>query len=609
MTTNELIAYIKNQLGKNIPKEVIISRLANAGWRSADIAEGMTMAQVGTSTSDKYRESPLAAVEPEAVRPNPVTVPVNPPQTFIQPSTAPAPAPELWPKLAPKIAPVPIVVPPVVALAPAPLPNTLASGVSKDALMASYKRDMEGALKANEKTVKGKRSSILKWIIILIVILGLGFGAVFAYTHNILGISSAIQLPESIIPKNDPKVAILAGKFVESNTSWKADTDISISFPSLSTPATADSVSAHAVTAVSADAINPPSFDSNITMSSSLLKNPVTTRLIYSGGTSYVTVPDLSGMLGVLAPAQKTVAVPPEGVGMALSLIPENIGERIPFVLQSSLVSNGISSSQKTEFLAALKALVTGSTATEANTEITSGQQTAHYLLTPTLESTKQFLSFLVSASGFLLSDGEQSNAQKLIDSATIDTFELWMGKDDNVLYRYSFVVSTRLPQIADSENNKITLGVRTNYYDIGVPVTVTAPTGATELADFMKEITDLKIKNMLQHFATAATLLKATDGGYGKKSNSSGSCINATAGSLFSQTGHAEASAEPVGTIADTLENLLAYTNGMGSCYSTTSAWAISVPLATSPTMVFCTDSVNASKMIAGPLKGTVCK
>jgi len=42
MITEDLIKYIKNQVSKNVSKEVIISELTRVGWRAEDIDEGMS---------------------------------------------------------------------------------------------------------------------------------------------------------------------------------------------------------------------------------------------------------------------------------------------------------------------------------------------------------------------------------------------------------------------------------------------------------------------------------------------------------------------------------------------------------------------------------------
>jgi len=41
MITEDLIEYIKNQTANNVPKELIISRLIQAGWYKEDVEEGI----------------------------------------------------------------------------------------------------------------------------------------------------------------------------------------------------------------------------------------------------------------------------------------------------------------------------------------------------------------------------------------------------------------------------------------------------------------------------------------------------------------------------------------------------------------------------------------
>lgn len=59
MITEELITYIRGQVKKNIPKDLITSRLLQAGWRQSDIDEGLTTVMPESSAgepSEKNRD-------------------------------------------------------------------------------------------------------------------------------------------------------------------------------------------------------------------------------------------------------------------------------------------------------------------------------------------------------------------------------------------------------------------------------------------------------------------------------------------------------------------------------------------------------------------------
>lgn len=91
----------------------------------------------------------------------------------------------------------------------------------------------------------------------------------------------------------------------------------------------------------------------------------------------------------------------------------------------------------------------------------------------------------------------------------------------------------------------------------------------------------------------------------YGTKSNLKGSCVDPEKDSLF----YTDPNDMNTNTISFFLGKIFDNTDGEGSCYSTTKAWAMSFPLASEAGSYVCVDSTNKKINTKIALSGTVCK
>ncbi len=91
----------------------------------------------------------------------------------------------------------------------------------------------------------------------------------------------------------------------------------------------------------------------------------------------------------------------------------------------------------------------------------------------------------------------------------------------------------------------------------------------------------------------------------YGTKSNLKGSCVDPEKDSLF----YTDPNDMNTNTISFFLGKIFDNTDGEGSCYSTTKAWAMSFPLASETGSYVCVDSTNKKITTKIALSGTVCK
>ena len=147
MTTDDLLSYIRTQVGKDMPRDLIFSRLAAAGWNANDVEEAWNivqaiLAQPKSQTSqqatetkstpgyriDPYREVPDGSVIDEST--SPMRVPLEKPAVFhpVEPKvwtpTTP-PVIEVSPKpvdIIEKPIEIPKIIPPIASpVTPAPI--------------------------------------------------------------------------------------------------------------------------------------------------------------------------------------------------------------------------------------------------------------------------------------------------------------------------------------------------------------------------------------------------------------------------------------------------------------------------------------------------------
>jgi hypothetical protein len=210
------------------------------------------------------------------------------------------------------------------------------------------------------------------------------------------------------------------------------------------------------------------------------------------------------------------------------------------------------------------------------------------------------------------LTDDMKQNVDEALGASTLDSFDVWIGKDDSMLHQYAFTLSAPLSKVIALDDKgiagkEVTLSFEDTFSDFNVPNTIVMPTSSTSISDFVK------IKNAVSAFAPLAKSLANAEGGYGRKSNTGGSCENPASGSLFSPLGQKQSAGTQVSLIASAINSLLGQTNNMGSCYSTPSAWAVSVPLASEAQsnglVLYCADSTGALLETTTELAGTVCK
>lgn len=501
--------------------------------------------------------------------------------------------------------------------------DSVVKNLPEAAIITTFPRDVIASQNVIQELPykKSKKTTII--IFIIIVVLSFIIGAVFA-----MGWGSNLLSSFSFV-KKDPKVLLInTYSGLKNLQSYKSQTLVTVSSASFAN-ITNGLISGDRVTSNNKDSIsiNINSVINNdnngslsnfkdyiINIKSSLLKNDINSDLKYDGNQSYLFIPNFHLLLPENSPPSGLISIKNNQFDSLLYLIPDTIADKIRNIDIYHILSEGFPKSITNSTQILLKEFIDKASVTEKDSEDIRGVATYHYQMVIDQQAVKKFLSSLFDTFTMPLSDDDKKNIDEAFGSTTLDTLEIWIGKSDSMVHQFKFSLSTPLSKVINLEDkgiagNKVTFDWQTTYYDFNVSNTIVIPTDAIPVTDFLKSALDLKIENTLSLLKPATSLLHNALGSYGNRSNPTGSCTNPNPGSLFSPVGHTKGANNAVGTIANIMNNILNTTNGSGSCFSTSNAWAASFPLASDPLSAYCVDSNGLSVKLTTPLMGTVCK
>lgn len=653
MTTSELISYIEKQIQNNISKDIIISKLIGAGWRIEDINEGFTTIEAKSKTIDVINEAPVEKniIETPKIETPKIWTPMSVPVVENKKKE------ELIPNLIPKTEATPATVLPIVnpIITPVAPVEVVASGMPlkvdgidsilneqpknyqisdlpKIAMLSSYKKDMMSVGNTEEiKDINIKKNKKSKWLffVLLLIIISL---IAWLFVGGYIDIKN-INLP---FIKKDPKVLLLNNsKNLISLNSYKTETNIEITSPSFAN-ISAGLISGEAVLSDDKDSIsintlgvinrnnNDLLSDNFITIKGSILQNYITTDIKNDGSDLFVSVPDLSQILGDNAPESSVVKINESQFGLLPSLFSEKIGNKLRKINFYNLLSNGMPSYINNETLSIYDEFINSADIIEKGEEVIKGVDTYHYLITVDRQSSKKLLNKISEGFVLNLSDEDKNSLDGILGSTTIDSFDVWIGKGDNNIYQYNVILAIPLSKIIGFEDksigdNQIKINWKTTYYDFNILSEIIMPRDTIETEEFIKNINEMKTKNEVLSFKQLASDLLKYEGSYGSKTNKGDSCMSPTSGSLFSPLGHSKNSITAVSSISELLNKIMLKTKNNGFCYSTPKAWSFTIPLidnydpASIPSPedkpLFCVDSTGVVMNIASSPLGVICK
>ncbi len=517
-----------------------------------------------------------------------------------------------------------------------PIPNKgmMKDIVSKGAMISSYSEDLLSASKEKEVVVVKKRIPLIKWIIILFVVSFVG-GMVFAFVEGY------IKIPGSnfslFIIKKDPRITIInAPKNLSNLKSYKVDTEINISSPAFANITTGlndgnavnnkDRESFIVKTKGLVNHIDDKLiFDYLLNLKISTLKNEIISDFKSDGSDLFVVVPDLSEILHKDAPIPTTVSFSSEQLGLIVPEFSSKVQDFIKKIDVYNILSSKTPLYVKNKIVDISSDFIKNLQYVEKGKENIHGVNTYHYELITDRTQTKKFLSSLSDLFITSLNEDQKKKLDEAIGSSTISSFEVWVGQNDNNIYQFKFTLNAPLSSILSLNDSgiagsEVKLEWKTTYYDIDVLNYIKTGDTNINMEEFIRNIKDQKIKNIISEFNSQAFNFKNAIGSFGTRSNPIGSCTNPNPGSLFSPQGHKKGADSVISAIASSMNSLLLATNGAGTCYSTAKAWSLSAPLfsvgadpftvnETAYSSFYCTDSNGNTKILKTPVVGTVCQ
>lgn len=329
-------------------------------------------------------------------------------------------------------------------------------------------------------------------------------------------------------------------------------------------------------------------------------------------------LPDFSSIMPKFPLKSGWISMNASDADSIIDMLPESVN-KFQLRMQKEFVLNSNKDSVWQSVMKILEDTLSKAQITDRGDEIINNTNTTHYDIVIDSLVVKESILSVIKTTPDLFSDQDIEQLSEVLNTLTIQSIELWIGKKDNLIYKYSFEASLPLSKLL-SVNEKnfsesmATVNITELYYDYGSDVVANVPDQAVpvlqSLKDAQNEAIDSKTRIALQvDFANAARNLKKIEGSYGLKSNTKGDCVNPVSGSLFSPLGHKSKTINTIGLVSEQILLILDNTDNVGSCYSTTSAWAVAVPLKSKPDTLFCVDSTGKVADLKIPITGPVCK
>lgn len=670
MITSELISYIEKQISKNVPKNIIISNLLGAGWYRKDIDEGFlkfenrTKIVVPEIINNKIEifneELPMAkeekpeVIEREEIPPVKIWVPravsvTQKEKTEVSVSSLELESPliiqekiiqknletqkELIPNLIPKKSynsfdSISVPKKAVQNINNSNINNQLTKNsfvknLPQGAMLSSFKSDSLLVNKEDEELIIPKKRKFFKWIIFGIVLV-LAAGMIWFFANGDTNFS---------LIKKDPKVLLLNNSdILASLKAYKTETNIEISSPSFS-DITYGLLSGEAVSSLDKDSLsinikglinkkdNDLISDTLITAKGSILEENVISNIKNNGVDLFISASSFNQMLKEDNTSLDFIKINEKEMNLIPTLFNNKIESKLNKINIYNILEKGLASYINNETMEEYNRLINNAEVIEKGQESIKGINTYHYSINIDKQLLKKLFDKIIENFISDISKEEKDNLNLILGSSTINSFDVWVGKEDNNIYQYSITADIPLSKIIGFEDssigdNKIGIKWETTYFDFDETNKIDIPENFILMTDFFNTIVEKRIKNDVISFGKLASTLYKKEGVYGKNSNPNGSCMNPVSGSLFSPLGHVKKASEEISSISLLMKKILGEENENAHCYSDQKAWSFTFPILTDYSEKteeikynFCVDSTGSNKELINPPVGVVCK
>ncbi len=670
MITSELISYINKQISKDVPKNTIISNLLGAGWHRADIDEGFLTLEnnekiISSESQNKEieifkAELPKAdelkpeIIEKKDTNPSNVWVPRAVPVKQVEKNEVSVSNLELenpiikqektnQENFEKKEEFIPTLIPkkPLNSFDSISVPKktiqdtknsnidnqppkkSLVNNLPQGAMLSSFKSDLLLVNQESPELVKPNKKKFLKWIIFILVLL-LAAGMIWFFANGDTNFS---------LIKKDPKVLLLSNsKTLSSLEAYKTETNIEISSPSFSN-ITYGLLSGEAVQSLDKDTLiinilgkinrkdNHSISDTLINAKGSVLEDYITSNIKNDGSDLFVSASSFNQMLKEDNSSSDFIKINEKEITLIPRLFNAEVESKLNKINTYSILSNGLASYINSETIGEYNLLINDDEIIEKGQENIKGIDTYHYSINVDKQLLKKLLDKIVDNFISNISKDEKDNLNLILSSSTINSFDVWVGKDDNNIYQYSVMADIPLSKIIGFEDasigdNKINFKWKTTYFDFDKENEIVIPENSILMTDFFNTVMEKRIKDDVISFGKLASSLYKKQGTYGKSSNLNGSCMDPVSGSLFSPLGHAKKTSEEISSISLLMKKILGEENENAHCYSNQKAWSFTFPILTDYSKEkgeikynFCIDSTGINKELINPPTGLICK
>lgn len=635
MVTPELADFVRIELERKVSEAEITSKLISAGWLKEDVAEALTQNKIPlTSTQnivqpkesvqlasaqvksfDPYRESPVGSPTTSFSYKAPTTADYSENSPVL---------PELIPKSS--IGYMQNVVGKIEESPVKPEPASIPSLAEYQNKLEKIEVNQANIASSTPVTLPPKKSShVIRTILFIVSILLIIGGLFYSYTKGY--IKMPFEVP--FLKKNPHQVLSEVPVAMSSVKTFKSDMDVRVSFPAVSsiigmvmggeanTTTNTDSINLNTDISFDDTDKNNRKIDATFISTSSLIDQAVTLNLRSINDVSYIKVSDIQKLVPIEASVPLNwVSISKNDLDLIYTMAKNN-NQKVPSEDNKNAIVTFLSSFNLSNILSSLP--IDSNTVIKENPSVlVAGVDTYHYSISVDKAMVNKIIHSLGNSYGLKITDSDWVEVDKVISSAQVNTFDVWIGKSDSLLYKIDLEILLPLNKVLNLEDknlseNTLKLKFINNYHDYNSPLIINAPEESTSILQVFdaidKTTKDNKMKDTMLTLTNAFGKMHDLEKIYGYKSNLGGSCANPTYGSLFSPTGHKKSTADTVSTIAKSIILFMGMAGDKAVCYSTPYAWAISAPLTSDNSKYYCVDNSGVFIESTLPLSGTVCK
>lgn len=532
MTTPELVNYLKKQIEKKIPKDIVITKLKSVGWKEKDIEEGFSEAfgpeenkeqiqndnlnesKTDLSLEQTDQKKPFFSRPKTRINSNLLYTPTIP-SVNTQINQTQADNKELIPRLIPKgniynfNQPTP----------QKEIPNTEkaqntggffteeinSQKMREEAMLSSFPKDFmkENSVVSANKNIFNRIFS--KKIILTLIIIFLIVGFYLVYK------SGYIKLPQinnfslnnlvSLINNSSKKIFSNSPDLLSSILSYKTDTKIIITAPakissnsmiidngSLSNIESKTSI--HIKSEVNQKGLSTQSSNGLFTIQSNSLMGNFVTNIKSNGSVLFVPLSDLNQFVVNKMPQDGFIAINENEYNQIKNIIANNFQESVKSVNIHKLLIENLSGYLDRIIIRAYGDYISNLEIEGEKGEKILGIDTYKYNISNNPILANKFFS--ETSKVFAIDSLAEDRMNKTANLIKVDSFKIWVDQKNQNLFKFNIVFSIPMTELAKENDiyppdSYASFDWQTTYYDLNIINKIEMPEKIISVEDFIK--------------------------------------------------------------------------------------------------------------------------